>query len=342
MMGVFDRLDRTMKKDHERQAKSGTSFYRFPKGKTRFRILPAAPGDDEGSWFIPVGYHYNIPGQKAPLICRGETHYANEDCPVCALVNEMRGDGRNDEAQKISLRRRRLVRAVIRDEEDKGAQILDLPVSVFMTIGETMQNTEDFGQVLHIQKGRDFILNKDGEGINTKYQIQAHPKTCAVLPGKDATLTLIKKLKPIDDLVSLPAEEDINKALFAQADDDDADASFGSSADSDDDTDDDTWEEGGDDTEDETEEEDAVGDDVPSDDDSSDEEDSDDVIDDDDEDDTAWMDGDDDDDGFEDDEPKETVAQVRKKMKAKAAAKTASAAKGKTTQKATSRRKKTA
>lgn len=191
-------------------------FFKFPVGKTDMRILPASKDDDSDNWFLRVGFHYNL-NEKQPIVCRYETNAMWEPCPVCAAVTELRAAGQNDEAQKISARRQYIVRAIIRGQEEKGAQMVRLATTVFQAIGSIIQEKETFGDVLNPNpKGRDIRVIKSGTGLSTEYVVQALPKTGPALPTPSEMKAVMDKLTPIINLVDIPTEKEVAMMVRAK------------------------------------------------------------------------------------------------------------------------------
>lgn len=212
-MSRNSKLAEALRKNRERSSGQFLPFFKFPSGKTVIRILPASVKDDDGDWFLPVGYHYNVE-DKRPITCRYETQWAEDKCPICDMVRELRSDGMNDEAGKIALRRQFIVRAIVRGEEDKGAQMVRLPSTLFQAVGEIIRDEETFGDVLYPgPKGRDIIVVKTGQNLSTEYQANAHPKNVPALPTPEETKTLISAFPSIMELVDVPTFEDVNDIL---------------------------------------------------------------------------------------------------------------------------------
>jgi len=215
-MNRTSKLSEALTKIRERSSGKFLPFFKFPSGKTIIRILPASPKDDAGDWFLPVGFHYNV-DEKRPITCRYETQWAGDECPVCNMVRELRGDNMNDEANKIGLRRQFIVRAIIRGEEAKGAQMVRLPSTLFDAIGEIIKDEETFGDVLHPgPAGRDIIVVKSGQGLGTEYQANAHPKNVPALATPEEVKALISSFPPISSLVTIPTKEEVEGTLKAK------------------------------------------------------------------------------------------------------------------------------
>jgi hypothetical protein len=205
-------LHEALRRNRQRSASNFLPIYKFPDGKTDLRILPASKKDNKDDWFIPVGQHFNLE-DKFGVFCPYETFWANETCPVCEMVSALRRDGLNDEANRLSVRRSYYIRAIIRGEEDKGAQVVRLPATLFTQIGEIVSQEDVFGDVLHPGKGRDIRVTKSGQKLNTSYSAMALPKTRMILDTVDETKALIAGLDSIASLVEVPSAEHLTKLL---------------------------------------------------------------------------------------------------------------------------------
>lgn len=203
------KLDFMAHKLREKSNRNFLPFYKFPTGRTDLRIVPAPKGADEDDWFLVTGMHYNF-NDKTPIYCPHEHNMQESPCAICDMVAEFRKEGMNDEAAKISVRRRVIIRAIIRGQEDKGVQIVNLPVTVFTAIYEILQDVETWDDVLSPgPKGRDIRIIKTGQNLNTEYQVQALPKTCPMLPTQGQVTEVMDSLTPILTLIPVPTSEEV-------------------------------------------------------------------------------------------------------------------------------------
>lgn len=231
-----NKLAEALRKNRERSSKSFLPFYKFPEGKTDIRVLPAAKGDDKDEWFVPVGMHYAV-DEKRPINCPYETNWAEDPCPICEMVRELRTDGMNDEANRMSVRRQYLVRAIVRGEEEKGAQIIRLPSTLFQAVGEFIEDTDEYGNILSPgPKGRDIRVTRVGKDFDTRYSAIPRIKASQALDDKKEVLELLGSFEPIASLVSVPTFDEIEKIINEKLG---YTASIGDSFDDDDDDDDD-------------------------------------------------------------------------------------------------------
>jgi hypothetical protein len=212
-MANQEKLQRAMKLTRERSNNTFTPTFKFPDGFVDIRLLPASKQDDPDDWFVPVGQHFGLE-DKFGVFCPYECMWAEEDCPVCDAVRELRSDGMDDEAKRLSVRRSYFARVLVRGEEAKGVQVVRLPSTLFTQIGEIMSQQDLFGDILHPgKKGRDIRVTKSGTGLNTKYSSMAMPKTSLALQDIDALKALLANLSPINDLVEVPSKKELEKLV---------------------------------------------------------------------------------------------------------------------------------
>lgn len=210
----LDRINKVLK-NAERNESNFLNFYKWPDGATKLRILPAAPDGDEADWFYPIGQHFNIE-EKTPVMCRYETAWAEDDCAICEMVKKLRADGMDQEARDYGLRRGFIIRAIIRGEEEKGAQLVRCPSTLFSQIAEMVRDSEDVGDVLDVGKnGVDIKVTKTGTGLGTKYSALPLAKTRPVLSSKKEFDAIVGEFDNFDEMsiFAVPSYEDQEKLL---------------------------------------------------------------------------------------------------------------------------------
>ena len=258
---VLARAAKFVEKDKARRSAAGNIRFRFKDEKTRLRVLPAANGDDEANFFLYVGLHYNVPGQRQPVVCPNVTEYREDSCPICEMVAKLRAEGKNEQANKLSVRRRYFFRALVRGEE--GVHMVDSPSTVFSAMIDILSEYED---AMDIKSGYDFIVKKKGSGLDTSYTVIPAPKPSPLLKQKQAAMEIIDSLTPIHDTIVIPTTEDVANILGYGSDDEEEEEEFNSSEGDDwgdDNADDDSEADDSGEDEDEWGDEDEEEDDVP-------------------------------------------------------------------------------
>lgn len=174
-------------------------------GRNRWRVLPSwrkdnTKGDTEQFWH-DFGQHY-IKGLdeagkeviKTVYICTDKTF--GKPCPICDTIRSAMSAATDEmkELIKQSTAGNRVLINVLDREGDKPneAQIGEVPPGVFAQIIAIMQ---EWGptEVIDPSTGRDFIIERTGSGLNTKYSVTIAAKSEAVpaavlgkLPDLDA------------------------------------------------------------------------------------------------------------------------------------------------------------
>lgn len=119
MSKVLDKV-RQAKQDTEERLTRGkggglrAQFWRPQNGENRIRIMPSwlNPTNDpdfqasaemsefDGQFWREIAQHWNLTeDQKGPVLCAKKTPGLSDDCPVCELVEELKKDKSNLEAQ---------------------------------------------------------------------------------------------------------------------------------------------------------------------------------------------------------------------------------------------------
>lgn len=200
------KLDMLEKRIEQKSNRSFLPFFKFPEGSSDLRIVPGADGEEDG-WFLPTGMHYSV--AEHPVYCPYEHNMAEDDCAICDMVAELRREGMSDEAGKYSVRNRVIVRSIVRGEEEKGVQIVNLPISVFKEILQIHKDTDTWGDILSLSEGRDIRVTRTGKSLKTKYHVQGLPSTSRVLPTPALAKELIEGLTPIETLVKCPTSDEV-------------------------------------------------------------------------------------------------------------------------------------
>lgn len=154
-----------------------------PTGKSRWRILPGWREGDE-TFTQDFGQHFVKDGAgsvKAVYTCDYVTH--GEKCEVCDLIAKSAQVAGSDAELKMidqmKAARKVLVNAYAYDGEHAGkVVVLSLTNKVVETILAAMENylEEAEENPLDLKKGMDFIIEKSGAGLDTKYQVTTAAK----------------------------------------------------------------------------------------------------------------------------------------------------------------------
>jgi hypothetical protein len=188
---------------------------KLKEGKTTIRIL-ATPG----VFWREVGVHWIKGGEKekpvAVVGCYDATK--NEPCPICAAIAKASAAAVSDGEVKMiadwKAGKGVLVNALIKDGPSKSdmAQVLELTPTTWGAIAGMMEEYEvTHGiNVLDPIKGRDFVIERAGQGFNTKYTVIPSPVETPVSPA------VFEKLHDLDQWIEANYfRGDHTKALLA-------------------------------------------------------------------------------------------------------------------------------
>lgn len=183
-------------------------------GTSRWRILPSwrkADSDNAEQFWHDFGNHY-IKDQagdlKAIYICVDKTF--GKPCSICASVNSAMKSNADEEMGKLlkdcKSTGRVLMNAIRTDGETPGEPvILEVPPSVFEGI---INIIGEWGtEVIDLTKGKDFVIERSGKNISTKYSVQIASK------GKPLDPSVMKQVANLDEYVAQESEEQAIRAL---------------------------------------------------------------------------------------------------------------------------------
>jgi hypothetical protein len=145
------------------ETKSDSGFWRPNTGLNTIRILPEV-GTME-FFFVEAGRHYvGETSYDCPKLNSGGT----ERCPLCEVNQMLYEAGEKEEAKKWRVGKSYLMNIVVRGKESEGPKVYSAGQIVFGQIAGLIGDP-DVGDVSDIEEGFDLKLNRDGEGLDTRY-----------------------------------------------------------------------------------------------------------------------------------------------------------------------------
>jgi hypothetical protein len=150
-----------LKKLEETKQESG--FWKPETGKNVIRILPEV-GNME-FFFVESGRHYM---DKKSYECANLNSGGAERCPLCDVNQLMYEAGEIPEAKKWRASKSYLMNVIVRGSESEGPKIYAAGQIVFGQIASLIGDP-DIGDVSDIEEGFDIILDRTGEGMETRY-----------------------------------------------------------------------------------------------------------------------------------------------------------------------------
>lgn len=148
---------------------SGAGFWSPEQGANTIRILPEV--GDMDFFFQPVGRHYFPPDGKKNCYCPHFTSEGELPCPVCELVEDLYKAGDKELAGQLRVRKQWWMNVINRKDEKSGPQIFTPGQTVFTAIGAFI-NDPDYGDILDLEDGLDIIVEREGEKLQTEYQVR--------------------------------------------------------------------------------------------------------------------------------------------------------------------------
>lgn len=168
---------------------------KFPNGKTVIRLLPGT--DDPNDFFQEIGIHW-IKNKASETVCAvGDRQICfQEPCPVRDAIGELirAGQAAGDDAlvkraKDMMAKSRYFVNGVVMltgsSELKKGEAVLfEFSENTF---GKLLSIMEDYIEadhdVLDLEKGVAFVIERSGSGLDTEYAVSAAPKNFGVIPS---------------------------------------------------------------------------------------------------------------------------------------------------------------
>lgn len=230
-------LDRAKARFKRMQDGDGNKdFFQPATGKNVIRILPGKKDDDD--WYVEASYHYNLGPNKLTKLCPA---FVDRKCPACAKAAKARkeayklkdqyekGGEKSSKLKKAMDKAFRIASAfkaktkfymnvvplVIGKETQSGkdVKILGAGAKIMNGIFTFYTDTDEYGNVLDLKKGRDFIIEKKVTGskawdVDYDVKLRDRDRCKPVHPNR------MKNLHDLADLVGeYPDAEEILAAM---------------------------------------------------------------------------------------------------------------------------------
>jgi hypothetical protein len=206
-------------------ARSSAKFWRPELGNNKVRVMPQWDVSCDEQFWREVAQHWNVSAdQRGPVLCPKETPDLDGDCAICELVQSLRQDKANTEAQKLAkefrAKKTYFLNIVAEGDPvytaadvaefkqsrpdtdvpfsvgDPKVQIYACPLTIFDNLlGIIHSSGKD---ITDLHEGRGIRISKSGAGIKTRYE---------VYPDLDASDT------GFSDTIELPALDKVGFTL---------------------------------------------------------------------------------------------------------------------------------
>lgn len=197
---------------------SSFNFWTPKKGETaHFRLLPPVKGMPEGAFFVQIAFHFlKRLGGPNDIVCPRLTFAKNEPCPICELRSKLLADGEEQIANLLRPSKKYLMNAVVREEGEKPV-VYDCRTTAFQQIVGIIG---EYGvDIFDLEEGWDLSVRRDGEGLNTVYNVMVHAKAgiCALSKDPDTVDEILEEAPDLYEYaqngLNRYSEEDLNNLI---------------------------------------------------------------------------------------------------------------------------------
>lgn len=187
-------------------------------GKNRYRLLPGWRKNGDPTFDHSFGQHFikDAAGQlQAVYVC--VSHTFGQTCPICESIRagfRSSPDSQMEELLKeAGASKRVLVNMLHRDgKEPNKPAVYALPASVYEDMFKVIeQYWQDGINALDLNEGIDFIIERTGSGVATRYSVMPAPKSTTV------PASVMEAIIDLDEYVKQESEQELQKALTAMS-----------------------------------------------------------------------------------------------------------------------------
>lgn len=191
------------------QKKGGGKFITLQQGENVLRFLPPLEGE-KGPFLVTYTHGVTMPdGKYTSFPCPRMT--ASKACPLCAKAKKLEADPRTmRKARDYFPRTRVYARVVDRSAPENGVGLFAFGKGVFERLAKIRTSPKLGGDFTRVQKGRDIVIVKTGEKLNTEYEVVADPDGSSPLGTPEEIERWGNEAKPWDvELTEVLSAEDI-------------------------------------------------------------------------------------------------------------------------------------
>lgn len=205
--GPSDKMMQRYKDDLEdaKRKSGGAGWYKTDGGSNKARFLPGVNPD--APFYVRAGQHFGLgPEAKSSVYCPKIVIGPKEDCPICDFVEVVKAKSKKprelEMAKKYAVNARIFAQVLDRKKDDDTPLIYSYGTMVHRQVLELL--TGEYPDLLDLERGTDLVIKRDGEGLDTKYQ---------VYPARDS-----KEVDPDVMDKALDLEEYVRVRLFSAKD----------------------------------------------------------------------------------------------------------------------------
>lgn len=194
------------------------SWWKPEQGDNTIRILP--PISEAADFpYEEVFLHYGL--GDVPITCLGSK------CPICAFIKQ---SGQSKQFKQIRKARRLFFQLIDRDMEVPEPMIWSAGPGFLQYFLPIFLDVDEYGDVTDLEEGTDFVINRKGTGLKTKYNYRIKRNPSSVSEDSDELkeilddvidLSMISKKLDVDEVDDLLQEYLSDKDLDDDFFDDD-------------------------------------------------------------------------------------------------------------------------
>lgn len=164
--------------DFDKFLKPHIKIYKPHDGDNRIRIVP--PGWKKADHYgVDIHVHYGVGADRQTYLCLhkmlGKPDPINEERELFAREADTDNEADKKHLRDLTATKRTLLYLIDRDNQKEGVQAWAMPKGLDMDIVKISMD-KDSGEVLpidHPEDGYDVTFEKNGKGVNTKYEAAA-------------------------------------------------------------------------------------------------------------------------------------------------------------------------
>lgn len=206
-------LDAAQGEAEELEKSGGGAFMKLEAGRNVVRFMPPKLG--KKSPFVMVHQHFfKLPGMEKGLPINCPRMMARQSCPVCNMVDKLRNSGNQADykaAGELFAKLRVFANVINRKAPELGPQVVAFGKTVHEQLVKMRTDEDAGGDFTHPEDGFDIIIERTGQGFDTKYFVKA-ARTVSSLGDYE----WIEAQHDLDMLAKVKSAEDI-KAEIAEA-----------------------------------------------------------------------------------------------------------------------------
>jgi len=149
-------------------------FFKADEGSNTVRIMP--PFDDSGSFYIEACHHHGlqIEEQNRAFCCK--EYHEKAPCPICFYIEDLNESDKEDAGTILKRVAQRVKYFVnVYNYKKEVYQIWGFSAKILRKILGYLTDP-DWGDITDPDEGHDMVIDREGTGLKTKYDLRIKPK----------------------------------------------------------------------------------------------------------------------------------------------------------------------